>query len=72
LWLFCRTALAARLLAGTLIWWLVAVNIAWRGDWSRAITDYLLLVPLVWLLPGCALGRRRCINRLLGPHWPLE
>jgi hypothetical protein len=70
--LFCGTALCARLVAWTLIWWLAAVNLAWRFDFSRATTDYLLLVPLLWLLPGGALGRRVCINRLLGPHWPLE
>ena len=70
--LFCRSASCWRLTAWTLAWWLLAANIVWHFDLSRWAADRLLLAPLLWLLPACALARRRCINRLLGPHWPLD
>jgi len=69
---FAGTPLFWRLALWTAVAWLLAANLVWRLDLQPAVAEWLWCLPLVWLLPGCARGRRLLINRLLGPHWPSD
>ncbi len=67
--LFCRTGRAR---------WLALFWVAWQGvgyclvrycDGGGAAAALPALTGALWLLPAVAGGRRRMLQRLLGPHW---
>jgi hypothetical protein len=69
LMLFCRDRYGQWVISLWIIALLAARIIAWHFDLGRPATDGLLLGSAAVLLLAVAVGRRRALRRLLGPHW---